>query len=95
MTESPLQRVIDHPFAVPALIVAVSLGALAAALASQHWGGLQPCVLCFYQRYAYLVATAFGLLGSDPNQCRPELVRRAEAAGADGELIIRKPISSA
>ena len=63
MTAIPLQRVIDHPFAVPALIVAVSLGALATALASQHWGGLQPCVLCFYQRYAYLGAIAFGLLG--------------------------------
>ena len=63
MTAIPLQRVIDHPFAMPALIVAVSLGALATALASQHWGGLQPCVLCFYQRYAYLGAIAFGLLG--------------------------------
>ncbi len=63
MTAIPLQRVIDHPFAVPALIVAVSLGALAAALISQYWGGLQPCVLCIYQRYAYLGAIAFGLLG--------------------------------
>jgi disulfide bond formation protein DsbB len=63
MIAIPLQRVIDHPRAVPALIVAVSLGALAAALASQHWGGLQPCVLCIYQRYAYLGAAAFGLLG--------------------------------
>ena len=58
-----LQDVFDHPRLVPALIVAVSLGALAAALASQHWGGLQPCVLCMYQRYAYLGAIAFGLLG--------------------------------
>ena len=63
MTEIPQQKIIDHPFAVPALIVAVSLGAFAAALASQHWGDLQPCVLCFYQRYAYLGAAAFGLLG--------------------------------
>ncbi len=63
MTAIPLQRVIDHPLLVPALIVAVSLGALATALASQHWGGLQPCVLCIYQRYAYLGAAAFGLLG--------------------------------
>ena len=63
MTAIPLQRVIDHPRVVPALIVAVSLGALAAALASQYWGDLQPCVLCIYQRYAYLGAAAFGLLG--------------------------------
>ncbi len=63
MTAIPLQRVIDHPRVVPALIVAGSLGALAAALASQYWGDLQPCVLCIYQRYAYLGAAAFGLLG--------------------------------
>jgi len=58
-----LQDVLDHPRLVPALIIAVSLGALATALASQYWGGLQPCVLCYYQRYAYLAAAAFGLAG--------------------------------
>ena len=63
MIALPPQEVFDHPRLVPALIVAVSLGALAAALASQYWGGLQPCVLCIYQRYAYLGAAAFGLLG--------------------------------
>ena len=63
MTALPLQDVFDHPRLVPALIVAVSLGALAAALASQVWGDLQPCVPCIYQRYAYLGAAAFGLLG--------------------------------
>ncbi len=63
MTAMSLQDLIDHPRLVPALIVAVSLGALAAALASQYWGGLQPCVLCYYQRYAYLGAAAFGVLG--------------------------------
>ncbi len=63
MTAMSLQDVLDHPRLVPALIVAVSLGALAAALASQYWGGLQPCVLCYYQRYAYLGAIAFGLVG--------------------------------
>jgi disulfide bond formation protein DsbB len=63
MTAMSLQDLYDHPRLVPALIVAVSLGALAAALASQYWGGLQPCVLCYYQRYAYLGAIAFGLVG--------------------------------
>ncbi len=63
MTAISLQDLVDHPRLVPALIVAVSLGALGAALASQYWGGLQPCVLCYYQRYAYLGAIAFGLLG--------------------------------
>ena len=63
MTAISRQDFFDHPRLVPALIVAVSLGALAAALASQYWGDLQPCVLCIYQRYAYLGAAAFGLLG--------------------------------
>ena len=44
-------------------IVAVCLAALGAALASEHWAGLLPCILCFYQRYAYLAALAFGGLG--------------------------------
>lgn len=47
---------------VPGLVLAVSLGALALAYGSQYWGGLAPCVLCFYQRAAYgaviLFATA-------------------------------------
>ncbi len=63
MTAISLQDAFDHPRLVPALIVAVSLGALATALASQYWGGLEPCILCYYQRYAYLVAAAFGLAG--------------------------------
>ena len=51
-----LQEIFDHPRLGPALIVALSLSALAAALASQYWGGLPPCVLCIYQRYAWRVS---------------------------------------
>lgn len=58
-----IQRAIDHPRLVPALIFGVSLSALAMAYASQVWGGLQPCVLCIYQRYAFGAAMVFGLLG--------------------------------
>ncbi len=74
----PLQEILDHPRLVPALIVALSLSALAAALASQYWGGLQPCVLCIYQRYAYLGAVGFGLLGLAAG-ARPEARRWALA----------------
>jgi disulfide bond formation protein DsbB len=38
---------------------AVSLGA---AFGSQYFGGLQPCVLCIYQRYPYGVVIALGVL---------------------------------
>lgn len=73
-----LQEIFDHPRLGPALIVALSLSALAAALASQYWGGLPPCVLCIYQRYAYLGAIAFGLLGLAAG-ARPEARRWALA----------------
>lgn len=39
-----------------------SIGALAVAFASQYWGGLQPCVLCVYQRWPYGATIALGFL---------------------------------
>ena len=44
-------------------IVGVCVAALGAALASEHWAGLLPCILCIYQRYAYLAALVFGGVG--------------------------------
>ena len=52
---------IAQPRAAPALAVGAGLAALAIAYASQVWGGLPPCVLCIYQRYAHAVAVLFGL----------------------------------
>ena len=51
------------PQRVSLIIVGLCLGALATALAAEQWGGLLPCVLCIYQRYAYGAALAFGALG--------------------------------
>jgi disulfide bond formation protein DsbB len=48
---------------IPLLVTAASLAALAIAFASQYWGGLQPCVLCWYQRYPYMAAAALGMIG--------------------------------
>ena len=48
---------------IPLLVAVASLAALAIAFASQYWGGLQPCVLCIYQRYPYGVAAALGIIG--------------------------------
>ncbi len=53
----------QNPRLIPAAIVAVCAGALGSALASEYWGGLDPCVLCIYQRYAYVAAMALGLIG--------------------------------
>lgn len=58
-----IPTVLDNPRLVPALILGVSLGALAAALTAQHLGDIQPCVLCIYQRWAYVGAAAFGASG--------------------------------
>lgn len=46
---------------VPAAILAVSLGSLAAALIAQFGFGLQPCILCLYQRVPYAVAALLAL----------------------------------
>lgn len=48
---------------IPLLVTIASLASLAIALASQYWGGLQPCILCIYQRYPYGVAAALGVIG--------------------------------
>src|SRR5437868_9278521 len=50
------------PKVVPALVLAASIAVLGAALVSQYWGGLQPCVLCLYQRYPYWLAIALSVL---------------------------------
>jgi len=57
-----VRTLLDHPRGVPALLLLACLGALGTALASQYWGGLYPCVLCIYQRYAYGAAAAFAAL---------------------------------
>lgn len=44
------------------LAIASSALVLAGALAFQYIGGLYPCVLCMYQRWAYVVAAGFALL---------------------------------
>ncbi|MDH3597214.1 MAG: disulfide bond formation protein B [Rhodospirillales bacterium] len=58
-----MQKVIDHPRLVPLLILLVSLGILGSAYSSEVWGGIKPCILCYYQRYACGAAGAFGLAG--------------------------------
>ena len=47
---------------IPALVLGASLAILGGALAFQYIGGLQPCVLCIWQRYPYGVTIALGLL---------------------------------
>lgn len=52
---------------------AVLAGAgLAAALASEHWGGLVPCALCLVERWPYRVVILLGALAlAWPRAARP------------------------
>lgn len=45
-----------------ALALAVPAALLAGAYGSEYWGGLNPCEMCWWQRYAHFVALAFALL---------------------------------
>ena len=45
-----------------ALALLVPAALLAGAYGSQIWGGLFPCEMCWYQRYAHFAALAFALL---------------------------------
>lgn len=81
--QSPL---FQNPRLAPAAIVAVCAGALGTALASQYWGGLDPCVLCIYQRYAYGAAALFGL-GAFVLADRPKLRRPAMQLAALAFLV--------
>jgi disulfide bond formation protein DsbB len=54
-------------------LIAVGVISLGAAFGSQYLGGLQPCILCIYQRYPYGVVIALGLLALLLRR-RPKLV---------------------
>lgn len=57
-----MDAVFRKPWLLPALLAAAGFGSIALALMAQYWGGLQPCVLCIYQRYAHGAAGGAGLL---------------------------------
>jgi len=46
----------------PILIVAASVATLGAALVSQYFFGLLPCVLCLWQRWPYVATIVLGAL---------------------------------
>lgn len=53
---------LTQPRAAFALLLAAAVAILGTALASQYIGGLDPCVLCLWQRYPY--ALVIGLAGA-------------------------------
>jgi disulfide bond formation protein DsbB len=52
----------QRPWLAPLLLALTSAAAILIAVASQRWGGLQPCVLCIWQRWAHGAVIALALI---------------------------------
>ena len=52
----------ERPWLAPLLLALTSAAAILIAVASQRWGGLQPCVLCIWQRWAHGGIIALALI---------------------------------
>jgi disulfide bond formation protein DsbB len=50
------------PRDVPWIVTLLAFAALCVAWLSQYAGGLQPCELCYYQRYGYWAVIALGII---------------------------------
>jgi len=55
-----------QPRAAAALLVLATAAVLGSAYAFQYWGGLAPCILCWWQRYAHMGVIAFAALALLP-----------------------------
>ena len=81
-----------EPHHAPIVILAASLAVLAGAFAFQYLGGIEPCVLCIYQRFAYgatiaLSAVALGFAVSGQRRALPWLLVVTALAFAVGAAI--------
>ena len=47
----------------PALVLLISLGTLVSAYSAQYIFGLEPCILCLYQRIPFAIAGVLALVG--------------------------------
>lgn len=58
-----ISGILSNPFYVCTGIIAISVFSLASAYTAQYIFGLQPCVLCLYQRAPYFAAALLALIG--------------------------------
>jgi disulfide bond formation protein DsbB len=77
-------KCLSSPVKVLILITGMSIVALGAALASQYIGGLEPCILCIYQRIPFAIAIGLGITGL-LLECRkiPPSISSPPAGGED------------
>ena len=57
-----LEPVLSRPAAAGAILAALSASALATAFIAEHVFGLDPCILCLYQRVPFALAIMLGLM---------------------------------
>lgn len=57
------------------MVLASSTAILLGAFAFQYIGGLQPCILCWWQRYPYMVTIVVGLIAAAIAPTRPTVAR--------------------
>jgi len=58
----PITKFLSCPFAVLLAVSLISFAALAAALASEAFWGLEPCALCIYQRWPFVAVVVIGIV---------------------------------
>lgn len=56
-----VKALLANPFYAGLFIVAVSVFSLVFALIAEHVFGLEPCILCIYQRVPYVITIILGL----------------------------------
>lgn len=69
-----------------ALALLVPAGLLAGAFAFEYWGGLYPCEMCWWQRYAHMAALPFALIALFVRGGRPVVWLAALAIAASGAI---------
>jgi disulfide bond formation protein DsbB len=57
------------------MVLAASVAILLGAFAFQYIGGLQPCILCWWQRYPYMATIVLSLVAAVVAPTRPPLAR--------------------
>jgi disulfide bond formation protein DsbB len=62
MSERMTISIFSPPFVLCSIMV-ISIAALAAAFASEAFLDLEPCILCIYQRWPYVIVAILGVAG--------------------------------
>lgn len=85
---SAYRSVMERSLHDAALVLAASVAVVGTAVASQYLGGLEPCVLCYYQRYPWYAVIALMLVALvAPVRLRALLLAAAAALFAVGTAL--------